>query len=138
MVHIGFCGAVALDVTGAPEAMGYCHCHSCRSWSGGPVNAFSLWKPEAVWITPGREHVAAFQKIKFSQRQFCAKCGSHLMTNHPPLGLVDVFAATIPSLTFSPGVHVNYSETVLSMRDGLLKLKDSPAEFGSPGQIVAE
>ena len=27
--------------------MGYCHCRSCRSWSGGPVNAFSLWKPES-------------------------------------------------------------------------------------------
>jgi hypothetical protein len=140
MVHMGkcFCGAVALEITGAPEAMGYCHCHSCRSWSGGPVNAFSLWKPEAVRVTSGREHVATFQKTKFSQRQFCARCGGHLMTNHPALGLVDVFAATIPSLTFSPGVHVNYSETVLSIRDGLPKLKDFPAEFGGSGQIVAE
>src|SRR3569833_2373880 len=38
-----FCGAVEIEVSGAPEAMGYCHCRSCRSWSGGPVNAFSLW-----------------------------------------------------------------------------------------------
>ena len=47
MGHVGscFCGAVKLEVTGSPEAMGYCHCSSCRSWSGGPVNAFSLWKP---------------------------------------------------------------------------------------------
>ena len=57
-----FCGAVKLEVTGSPEAMGYCHCRSCRSWSGGPVNAFSLWKPEAVRITSGAEHVATFQK----------------------------------------------------------------------------
>ena len=44
MSHVGrcFCGAVELEVTGSPEAMGYCHCSSCRSWSGGPVNAFSL------------------------------------------------------------------------------------------------
>jgi len=53
MNHTGscFCGAVEVTVTGSPEAMGYCHCRSCRSWSGGPVNAFSLWKPEAVEIT---------------------------------------------------------------------------------------
>ena len=38
-----FCGAVGVEVTGAPEAMGYCHCGSCRSWSAGPVNAFTLW-----------------------------------------------------------------------------------------------
>jgi hypothetical protein len=38
-----FCGAVELTVTGEPVAMGYCHCNSCREWSAGPVNAFSLW-----------------------------------------------------------------------------------------------
>src|SRR3974390_1875849 len=104
-----FCGAVQLEVTGSPEAMGYCHCSSCRSWSGGPVNAFSLWKPEAVRITAGAENVAMFQKTKTSQRQYCAKCGGHLMTNPPPFVLVDVFAATIPGLAFVPGVHVNYA-----------------------------
>ncbi len=38
-----FCGTVTLEATGQPNAMGYCHCRSCRSWSGGPVNAFTLW-----------------------------------------------------------------------------------------------
>ena len=138
MNHIGncFCGAVEIEVRGAPEAMGYCHCRSCRSWSGGPVNAFSLWKPEAVRVTAGEEHVATFTKTPLSQRQYCTKCGGHLMTNHPPLGLVDVFAATIPTLAFAPGVHVNYAETVLPMRDGLPKLKDFPAEFGGSGEMV--
>src|SRR5213082_3337971 len=82
-----FCGAVEIEVSGSPEAMGYCHCSSCRSWSGGPHDAFSVWKAEAVRIAVGAEHVAMFQKSKLSQRQYCAKCGGHLMTNHPPLGL---------------------------------------------------
>jgi hypothetical protein len=60
------------------------------------------------------------------------------MTNHPTLGLVDVFAATLPTLAFAPGVHVNYSETVLRMRDGLPKLKDFPAELGGSGEAVPE
>ena len=60
-----------------------------------------------------RRNVATFEKTQLSQRQYCTKCGGHLMTNHPPLGLVDVFAATIPTLNFTPGVHVNYAETVL-------------------------
>jgi len=102
------------------------------------VNAFTLWKPEAVRITAGAEHVATFQKTNFSQRQYCAKCGGHLMANHPTIGLVDVFAATIPTLTFTPGVHVNYAETVLRMQDGLPKLKDFPAELGGSGEAVAE
>jgi hypothetical protein len=140
MTHVGkcFCGAVELEVDGAPEAMGYCHCSSCRSWSGGPVNAFSLWKPNAVRITAGAKHVASFQKTPLSRRQYCEKCGGHLLTNHPTFGLVDVFAATIPTLRFEPGVHVNYAETVLPMKDGLPKLKDFPAELGGSGEAVAE
>lgn len=133
-----FCGAVTLETSGSPAAMGYCHCSSCRSWSGGPVNAFSLWKPEAVKVTAGAEHVASFSKTPMSHRKYCRKCGGHLMTDHPPLGLVDVFASTLPTLDFKPGVHVNYAETVLRMRDGLPKLKDFPAELGGSGQVVAE
>jgi hypothetical protein len=103
--------------------MGYCHCRSCRSWSGGPVNASTLWKPDRVRVTAGLEHVGMYQKTRVSQRQYCKKCGGHLMTTHPPFGLVDVFAATLPTLTFNPGLHVNYAETVLPMRDGLPKFR---------------
>ena len=140
MTHKGtcFCGSVEIDVSGTPEAMGYCHCSSCRSWSGGPVNAFTLWKPDAVKVTKGAEQLKTFQKTPQSQRQYCAKCGGHLMTNHPSFGLVDVFASTVPSVAFKAGVHVNYAETVLPMKDGLPKLKDFPAELGGSGQMVAE
>ena len=133
-----FCGAVEVQVTGAPEGMGYCHCASCRSWSGGPVNAFTLWKPENVRVTRGADTVGHFQKTPMSDRQFCTRCGGHLMTNHPTLGLTDVFAATIPTLDFKPGVHVNYAETVLPMKDGLPKLRDFPSELGGSGQTMAE
>jgi len=133
-----FCGSVQIEVTGEPEAMGYCHCRSCRSWSAGPVNAFTLWKPSAVRVTEGKENLATFTKNPSSERQHCRKCGGHLMTNHPPFGLIDVYAATIPTLRFKPGVHVNYAETVLPMRDGLPKMKDFPAELGGSGQMVPE
>jgi hypothetical protein len=139
-VHKGqcFCGAVEIEVSGEPAAMGYCHCRSCRSWSGGPVNAFSLWDPASVKVTRGQDNLATFTKTPLSERKFCKTCGGHLMTNHPPLKLVDVFTATIPSLKFTPGVHVNYSETVLHMKDGLPKLKDFPKEFGGSGEAVPE
>src|ERR1700722_30374 len=91
-----FCGAVEIEVTGQPNAMGYCHCQSCRSWSGGPVNAFSLWQPDAVKVTKGADNIATYQKTEMSHRQYCRLCGGHLMTRHPPLKMIDVFAATIP------------------------------------------
>jgi hypothetical protein len=110
--------------------MGYCHCASCRSWSAGPVNAFTLWKPENVKVTKGADLVGRFMKTEVSDRQYCQKCGGHLMTHHPTFGLTDVYAATIPGVAFVPGVHVNYAETVLRIKDGLPKLKDFPKELG--------
>lgn len=140
MAHSGacFCGAVKIEVDGDPVAMGYCHCASCRSWSGGPVNAFSLWKPEAVRVTAGGESLVSFHKTAMSERAYCAQCGGHVLVRHPTLGLVDVFAATLPMLRFTPGVHVNYQETVLPMRDGLPKFRDFPGGFGGSDQMIAE
>jgi hypothetical protein len=133
-----FCGAVKIETTGEPEGMGYCHCRSCRSWSGGPVNAFTLWKPENVRITQGKEDVAVYNKTPGSGRTYCAKCGGHLMTNHPSLGVVDVFSATLPELDFKAGLHINYAETVLPMKDGLPKCRDFPGAFGGSDQQMPE
>ncbi|MDD9923475.1 MAG: GFA family protein [Boseongicola sp.] len=139
-VHKGqcFCGAVELEVTGEPAGMGYCHCDSCRHWSAGPVNAFTLWEPEQVKVTKGEENLLQYNKTENSDRKWCAKCGGHLMTRHPGLQLIDVYAAVLPSVAFEPGIHVNYAETVLPMKDGLPKMKDFPAEFGGSGETVPE
>jgi hypothetical protein len=133
-----FCGAVEIEVEGAPEVMGYCHCESCRSWSASPVNAFSLWKPGSAKITKGADKVATYAKTPMSERKFCTVCGGHIMANHPPLGLEDIYAATIPGLDFKPMVHVNYQEKVLSIKDGLPKMKDFPKEFGGSGDVLPE
>ena len=133
-----FCGTVEVEASGAPEAMGYCHCESCRSWSAGPVNAFTLWTPDAVKVTRGADQLGTYIKNPSSERQFCKQCGGHIMTNHPTFGLIDVYAAILPTLDFQPGVHVNYAETVLPMKDGLPKLKDFPAELGGSGESLPE
>jgi hypothetical protein len=133
-----FCGAVEIEVTGEPVAMGYCHCASCRSWSAGPVNAFSLWPHGSVRVTRGADLVGSYAKTPQSQRKWCKTCGGHIMTDHPAWGLTDVFAATIPTFPFRPAVHVHYQETVLRLHDGLPKQKDIPAEMGGSGGIVPE
>ena len=62
----------------------------------------------------------------------------HIFNEHPEMGLTYVFAAVLPQLPFQPGVHVNYQETVLHVRDGLPKMKDVPAEMGGSGDTLAE
>jgi hypothetical protein len=133
-----WCGGVTIVVTGDPEAAGYCHCKSCRSWSASPVNAFTLWKPEAIKVTQGEDQIGEHHRNERSYRQWCKVCGGHVLTRHPQWGLVDVYAATIPEFPFAPEVHVNYESTVLRMNDGLPKLKDFPEELGGSGETIAE
>ena len=133
-----FCGSVEFSVSGSPAAQGYCHCDSCRKWSAGPVNAFTLWNPEALKIDKGADNIGEYHKTANSHRKWCVKCGGHLFTDHPEWKLVDVYAASIPGFPYQPGVHVNYQETKLRVKDGLPKLKDLPKEMGGSGVSVAE
>jgi hypothetical protein len=140
MTHTGscFCGAVVIETNGFPLEMGYCHCSSCRSYSGAPVSTYILWTQENVKITKGEALLGRFAKTEFSERRFCMKCGGHVLVEHPGLGLTDVHASTLPTLLFRPTVHLNYAETVLPLKDGLPKLKDFPTEAGGSGETLPE
>jgi hypothetical protein len=129
---------VRFTVSGTPEAMGYCHCTSCRTWSASPINAFTLWKQGSVNVTEGADKIATYNKTEHSYRKWCTACGGHLFTDHPAWGLTDVFAAMIPDLPFQPALHVHYQETRLPMKDGLPKLRDIPAEMGGSGETLPE
>ena len=49
-----------------------------------------------------------------------------------------MYAAVIPDFPYHAGVHVNYQETVLRIKDGLPKMKDVPKEMGGSGISLAE
>lgn len=133
-----FCGKVTFTVSGEPQAAGYCHCSDCRSWAAAPVNAFTLWTPEAVKFTRGEEQVGVYNKSEKSFRKFCKACGGHLMTVHPHWNLVDVYAGVIADFPFKPGVHVHYRESVLPMNDGLPRMRDLPKEMGGSGTVLPQ
>jgi hypothetical protein len=132
-----YCGAVEIEASGDPLDMGYCHCNECRRYSTAPVSIFTLWKPEQVKITKGADALGKFKSSELSDRRYCTKCGGHVMLDHPTLGLADV-RVSLSGLTFKPTVHLNYSETVLRIKDGLPKLADFPAAIGGSGKEIPE
>ena len=113
-----FCGAVELEVTGAPEAHGLLPLRIVPLVVGRPVNAFTLWKPENVKVTKGADKIGHFQKSDRQRSPVLHGLRRPSADDHPLWNLTDVFAATIPGVEFKPGVHVNYAETVLPMKDG--------------------
>jgi hypothetical protein len=97
-----------------------------------------LWKPSAVQITQGADNIGAYTKTPHSNRKWCKTCGGHILTEHPGMGLTDVYAAVIPDFPYEARVHVHYQESKLSIKDGLPKMKDLPKEMGGSGLSVAE
>jgi hypothetical protein len=133
-----FCGQVQIEVTGQPAAQGYCHCESCRQISGAPIRGFTVWPKESVRVTRGEDQLKGYSKTDFSDRRHCANCGGQVLIYHPTLGMTDVHSEIIPDFRFQPGLHVNYQERTLSIRDGLPKFKDFPAGFGGSDETVPE
>lgn len=132
-----YCGAVQVEATGDPIDMGYCHCEGCRKYSGAPLAAFTLWKADQVKVVKGAESLGKFQSSEISERQYCTRCGGHVINDHATLGLTDIRAPLKP-LVFKPTVHLNYSETVLRIKDGLPKLEDFPSAIGGSGKQIPE
>lgn len=131
-----FCGKVSVEVTGNPEIMLYCHCESCRVWSAGPVNAAVLWKESSVKIITGSELIKTHNKTPGSTRSWCENCGGHIMNVHPSMGLIDLYHAITPTLSFEPKMHVNASESVIAIKDDLPRFKDLPKEMGGSGDLL--
>lgn len=133
-----FCGDVVLEVSGDPVLQCFCHCASCRGWLGAPIHAATLWPAANVRVVEGKAKLGLFKKTENSHRQFCTRCGGHVMNGHPGMGMIDVLAAVMPDFPFEPSLHVHYGERVLPIRDGLPKYKDMPKEFGGSGEKLPE
>jgi hypothetical protein len=100
------------------------------------VNAYTLWRPGAVKITAGAENIGSYSKTPNSVRKWCKTCGGHLLTEHPSIRLVNVYAAVLPALEFKPREHLHYQEAVLRIVDSLAKHKDLPKSGGGSGVLL--
>lgn len=130
-----FCGAVEVEARGEPLDMGYCHCESCRAYSGAPFVAFTIWPRDKVTV---RGSVGSFNKVGTSERKFCVQCGGHFLLDHPGLDVSDIRASILPSVRFEPASHLFYSERAMDVQDGVPKFKDMPAEIGGSGETIPQ
>lgn len=133
-----FCGEVEIEATAEPAVMGYCHCDDCKSWLAAPMSAFTLWPRDNVRITKGESNVGTFSKSEAADRKYCTSCGGALLTDHPGMGLTDVYASLLQDFDFKPTVHVHYGKKTVSIKDGLPKFQDLPADFGGSGETLPE
>jgi long-chain acyl-CoA synthetase len=91
---------------------------------GVPDNEFGETLVAAVQLSPGA--TLTVQEVQIFLRERIA---------HYKVPRLIAFHADLPC---QPGVHVNYQETRLRIKDGLPKLKDFPNELGGSGLTVPE
>ena len=103
-----YCGAVRYEAVGDPLMQAQCHCRECQYITGGSPNMFVVMAPEGFKYTRGAPKQFARKDLeKPVTREFCAECGTHLVTKVPGLPAVVLKAGTLddPAL-FNPQMAI--------------------------------
>jgi hypothetical protein len=76
-----YCGAVRYVAEGEPMMKAQCHCRECQYISGGSPNMFVLMPPGGFRYTKGTPKQFSRSDLeKPVTREFCAECGTHMVT----------------------------------------------------------
>lgn len=134
------CGAVKIGLSAAPVLQVYCHCTTCRRWSGQPVTACVLFPEDAVRILEGEEDLLRYQRGATPEdcKMSCRRCGGAVGTFIARVRQYDIFAGVIADFTFESTAHINYGERILDVPDGLPKFRDMPEQAGGSGDMMTE
>ena len=99
-----YCGAVRYVAEGEPMMMAQCHCRECQYISGGAPNLFVLMPIDGVRYTKGSPRQFTRSDLERAvTREFCAECGTHLMTRPPGLPAVVLKVGTLDDPTLFEG-----------------------------------
>ena len=79
-----YCGALRYVVEGQPQLVAQCHCRECQYISGGGPNFVAILPEGAFRYTKGApKQFRRSDLAKPVTRDFCADCGTHLLTRPP-------------------------------------------------------
>ncbi len=81
-----YCGQVRYVAEGEPMMRGQCHCRECQYITGGAPNLFMLMPVGGFAYTKGSPRQFTRNDLERAvTREFCAACGTHMVTRVPGL-----------------------------------------------------
>ena len=104
-----YCRKVRYAAEGEPTLKAQCHCRECQYISGGSPNMFMLMPPDGFRYTAGAPKQFARSDLERAvTREFCAECGTHLITRRPGLAAIILKVGTLddPSLFGGPQMAI--------------------------------
>lgn len=101
-----YCGAVRYKAEADPLMQAQCHCRECQYITGGSPNMFIAVPVGSFTYIKGAPK--QFKRSDLAQpvtREFCAECGTHMVTTlpHMPVAVVKVGTLDDPS-QFTPAL----------------------------------
>lgn len=104
-----YCGDVRYVAEGTPMLKAQCHCRACQHITGGAPNMFMLMPPDGFRYTKGKPKQFKRKDLENPvTREFCAECGTHMITLRPGLPAVVLKVGTLddPGLFGSPKMAI--------------------------------
>ena len=119
-----YCGKVRYVAEGEPIMKGQCHCRECQYISGGAPNVFLLMPAAGFQYSQGTpKPFARTDLARPVTREFCAECGTHLVTRPTGLPAVVLKVGTLddPGLFGAPqmAIHAADKQAFHHIPDGL-------------------
>jgi hypothetical protein len=103
-----YCGAVRYVAEGDPMLKAQCHCRECQYITGGAPNMFMLMPPDGFKYTRGAPKQFSRSDLeKPVTREFCAECGTHIVTRpQRPVVVIKVGSLDDPALFGGPKIAI--------------------------------
>ena len=104
-----YCGNVRYVSEGEPALKAQCHCRECQYISGGSPNLFLLMPADGFRYTKGTPKQFTRSDLEgAATREFCAECGTHIVTRRPGLKPVVLKVGTLddPGLFDGPQMAI--------------------------------
>ncbi len=104
-----YCGKLRYAAEGRPILKAQCHCRECQYISGGGPNLFMLMPPEGFVYTKGAPKQFTRTDIENAvTREFCAECGTHILTRRPGLAQLVLKIGTLddPASVYTPKMAI--------------------------------
>ena len=91
-----YCGSLRYAAEGKAIMKAQCHCRACQYISGGAPNLFMLMPPEGFSYTKGTPKQFSRKDLDSAvTREFCAECGTHILTRRPGLDAIILKVGTL-------------------------------------------
>lgn len=91
-----YCGDLHYESRGAALLKAQCHCRECQYISGGGPNYFMIVPEDDFTFTSGTARAFARSDLdRAVTREFCPRCGTHVITRLPGRGQVVLKIGTL-------------------------------------------